>query len=55
VLGNEGQGPDARWDQVAGARIKIPLYGRAESLNVSIAAGLLLYEARRARYTFSQR
>lgn len=55
VLGNEGQGPDARWEQIAGARIKIPLYGRAESLNVSIAAGLLLYEARRARYTFSQR
>jgi len=55
VLGNEGQGPDARWQQAADARIKIPLYGRAESLNVAVAAGLLLYEARRARYTFSQR
>ena len=55
VLGNEGQGPDARWLQAADARIMIPLYGRAESLNVSVAAGLLLYEARRARYTFSQR
>jgi TrmH family RNA methyltransferase len=55
VLGNEGQGPDDRWQQAAGARIRIPLYGRAESLNVAVAAGLLLYEARRARYTFSQR
>lgn len=55
VLGNEGQGPDARWQQAGEARVKIPLYGRAESLNVAVAAGLLLYEARRARYTFSQR
>lgn len=47
VLGNEGQGPDARWREVATATVRIPLYGRAESLNVAVAAGLLLYEARR--------
>ncbi len=47
VLGNEGEGADARWIAGAAARVRIPLYGRAESLNVAVAAGLLLYEARR--------
>lgn len=48
VLGNEGQGPDPLWESAAAATVRIPLYGRAESLNVAVAAGLLLYEARRA-------
>lgn len=48
VLGNEGQGPDRRWVEAADSTVRIPLYGRAESLNVAVAAGLLLYEARRA-------
>ncbi len=47
VLGNEAQGPGASWDEVAPGRVRIPLYGRAESLNVAVAAGILLYEARR--------
>lgn len=47
VLGNEGQGPDPQWRTAADANVRIPLYGRAESLNVAVAAGLLLYEARR--------
>ncbi len=47
VLGNEGQGPDPQWESAAAATVRIPLYGRAESLNVAVAAGLLLYEARR--------
>jgi tRNA G18 (ribose-2'-O)-methylase SpoU len=29
--------------------VSIPLYGKVESLNVSVAAALLLYEARRQR------
>ncbi len=49
VLGNEGGGPDPVWLGAAHAIVRIPLYGRAESLNVAIAAGLLLYEVRRAR------
>lgn len=48
VLGNEGQGVDPQWKAVADAVVRIPLYGRAESLNAAVAAGLLLYEARRA-------
>lgn len=47
VLGNEGEGVDAPWREVAEAAVRIPLYGRAESLNVAVAAGLLLYEANR--------
>lgn len=49
VLANEGQGSDSRWVEAAAATVRIPLYGRAESLNVAVAAGLLLYEARRSR------
>lgn len=48
VLGNEGQGANPAWRASADAMVRIPLYGRAESLNVAVAAGLLLYEARRA-------
>jgi len=51
VLGNEGDGPDPVWRSAAVATVRIPLYGRAESLNVGVAAGLLLYEVRRARRT----
>lgn len=47
VLGNEGQGVEARWTAAAAATVRIPMYGRAESLNVAVAAALLLYEARR--------
>ena len=49
VFGSEAHGPDPRWMSAAAAVLRIPIYGRAESLNVAIAAGLLLYEARRAR------
>jgi len=49
VLGNEADGLGTRWagDDVIGVRI--PMRGVADSLNVSIAAAVLLYEARRQR------
>lgn len=49
VLGSEGGGPDPAWQEAAAATVRIPLYGRADSLNVAVAAGLLLYEVRRTR------
>jgi len=49
VLGGEAAGVHPQWRETATALVRIPLYGRAESLNVAIAAALLLYEARRAR------
>jgi TrmH family RNA methyltransferase len=48
VFGSEAHGPDPRWGEAAAATLRIPIYGRAESLNVAMAAALLLYEARRA-------
>ena len=47
VFGSEAQGSDPRWMAAAGATLRIPIYGRAESLNVAMAAALLLFEARR--------
>lgn len=47
VLGAEAAGVHPLWQEAAEASLRIPLYGRAESLNVAIAAALLLYEARR--------
>ena len=51
VLGSEARGPDPQWRVSAAGTIRIPIYGRAESLNVATAAALLLYEARRAPRT----
>ncbi len=49
VLGNEGEGPDPLWRTASPTAVRIPLYGRADSLNVAVAAALLLYEAGRLR------
>ncbi|MBT9151973.1 MAG: 23S rRNA (uridine(2479)-2'-O)-methyltransferase [Firmicutes bacterium] len=43
VFGNEGAGLSPSWRDTA-QLVRIPLWGRAESLNVSVAAGVLLYE-----------
>jgi TrmH family RNA methyltransferase len=51
VVGSEAHGPDPQWRAAATDTLRIPLYGRAESLNVAMAAALLLYEARRAPRT----
>ena len=53
LLGSEGTGlPD---DLVAAAdvRVAIPMTGTAESLNLAVAAGVLLYEARRRTWSGS--
>ncbi|MDP9348962.1 MAG: RNA methyltransferase, partial [Gemmatimonadota bacterium] len=44
VVGNEGAGVSAATLQRAELRVGIPLRGRAESLNVTSAAAILLYE-----------
>ena len=43
IVGNEGSGVASEYLSKADEVVKIPLYGRAESLNVAIAAGILLY------------
>lgn len=49
VLGAEGRGLRPLVRRACDAIVSIPLAGRIESLNVSVAAALLLYEARRRR------
>ncbi|WP_425061233.1 23S rRNA (guanosine-2'-O-)-methyltransferase RlmB [Sporomusa carbonis] len=51
VLGNEGQGVSRELMEAAEVRLNIPLIGQAESLNVAVAAGIVLYEAVRQRVT----
>ena len=47
VVGNEGAGVSPGIARAAAHRVAIPLRPGAESLNVAIAAGILLYEALR--------
>jgi 23S rRNA (guanosine2251-2'-O)-methyltransferase len=49
VLGAEGRGLRPLVRRRCDAEVAIPLAGRTESLNVSVAAAVLLYEARRQR------
>jgi 23S rRNA (guanosine2251-2'-O)-methyltransferase len=49
VLGAEGKGLRPLVRRTCDAEVSIPLTGSVESLNVSVAAALLLYEARRQR------
>ncbi|WP_077357845.1 TrmH family RNA methyltransferase [Virgibacillus halodenitrificans] len=43
IVGNEGAGVKEPLLQLADSIVTIPIYGKAESLNVSIAAGILMY------------
>lgn len=49
VLGSEGEGLGRRVEQACDQLISIPLHGRVGSLNVSVSAGIVLYEAVRQR------
>ena len=49
VVGNEARGVRASLRPLADELIRVPIRGRAESLNVSMAAGVILYEALRQR------
>ena len=48
VVGNEGAGVRTEIEQLAQRRVAIPLVRGAESLNVAVAAGIFLYEVKRA-------
>ena len=46
VIGSERYGVSAPWYEAGFERIGIPMRGSADSLNVSVSASVLLYEAR---------
>ena len=47
VVGNEANGICDEVLELSDTLVKIPIYGRAESLNVGVSAAILLYEAKR--------
>ncbi len=49
VLGAEDTGLTEEWRKVADAHIKIPMQGNLDSLNVSVSAAILLFEAVKQR------
>ena len=49
VMGSEGKGLRPRVAEVCDHRVAIPMRGAVESLNVSVAAGILLFAAARSR------
>ncbi len=49
VMGTESTGLTDTWRRVADAHIRIPMLGRLDSLNVSVSAAILLFEAVRQR------
>ncbi|MCJ7820169.1 MAG: RNA methyltransferase, partial [Bacteroidales bacterium] len=51
VLGSEDKGVSRELSALADYRVKIPMTGNINSLNVSVAAGILFYEVMRQRST----
>ncbi len=49
VFGNEALGVSSVIRKAADLSLKIPIYGKAESINVALAAAVCLYEAARQR------
>lgn len=49
VMGTESTGLTQQWRDAADAHIRIPMMGRLDSLNVSVSAAILLFEAVRQR------
>ena len=49
VMGTESTGLTDLWRRAADAHIRIPMLGRLDSLNVSVSAAILLFEAVRQR------
>lgn len=50
VMGNEAGGVSTTLLQQADKRVFIPMRGKAESLNVAMAAGIVMFEAMRRNY-----
>jgi len=51
VFGGEKDGLSAEGLALADVKVKIPMFGMAQSLNLSVSVGIILYEAVRQRLT----
>ena len=49
IVGSEAEGASQEAERLATQRIVIPMQGKAESLNVAVASGVILFEATRQR------
>ena len=49
VVGSEQEGLSDFWLEQADVKVKIPMHGKADSLNASVSAAILVYEAVRQR------
>lgn len=53
IIGNEANGVEQQIQNLADVKVKIPMLGKTESLNASIATGIVLYEYVRQKITKS--
>lgn len=51
AIGTEATGLSEQWRQAADTHIKIPMLGKLDSLNASVSAAILIFEAVRQRHT----
>ena len=49
IMGSEGEGISEEYLKLTDEVVRIPLLGEIESLNVSVASGVILFEALRQR------
>jgi TrmH family RNA methyltransferase len=49
VVGTEASGVSESWIAFSDRNVKIPMLGKIDSMNVSVAAAIMVYEARRQR------
>lgn len=55
ILGSEGEGVSKEYLKRVDVKLKIPMMGEIESLNVSVAGGILMYEVLRQRMELENR
>jgi RNA methyltransferase, TrmH family len=49
IVGTESTGVSDEWVKFADQNVKIPMLGKIDSMNVSVASAIMLYEAKRQR------
>lgn len=49
IVGAEDTGLTVTWLEAADQKVRIPMHGQADSLNLSVSAAILVYEAERQR------